>query len=206
MGKRPRDRCFVFVIDRVTSHILFSKWLSELDEEPISIIKKRKKCPDGVGGFVEVEVSFPQWIEECHYEQKDSKILEALNVINEYINDWYDDWCAHEQLEYHRVQSCPIVIDVNLCLRESVDDQELLSAIDIIRKKSPIYGLSLDTDRICRTNTIYDTIDIPGGIVELMFDKNNIEYIDNGYYSLKQLSTFFCELCSHNVGYNYLYD
>lgn len=83
-GTRVRD-CFYFcVIDQEGSVLLYNS-LNELDEHPLRIITSIKKVPDGEGGFADVHVHKPIWVEEG---LASINLGNALNVVNRIIEEW----------------------------------------------------------------------------------------------------------------------
>ena len=66
--------------------------ITDLSSSPIRRETRKKKEPDGVGGFIEIPVEFPIWIEPKANGNTPMMqgILEMANVVSEFINDHKD--------------------------------------------------------------------------------------------------------------------
>lgn len=60
--------------------------ISQLQQNPVSIEKKKKKVPDGAGGIVEVDQDFPIWVTPT--AGTNTPMGEALNHAHQIIGNW----------------------------------------------------------------------------------------------------------------------
>ena len=101
-GDAPKNRCFIDVIGYNHSvKELCSGWLRELDSSLFLRMESHtKEVPDGAGGFVEVEVKQPVWVESAEQQISIDKIDRAIHFAKELSLKWSEDNCMS-----------PIVID-----------------------------------------------------------------------------------------------
>ena len=92
-GDAPKNRCFIFVIGYSHSlKDLCSGWLRELDSSLfLRIESQKKKLPDGTGGFVEVEVKQPVWVESNKVSISIDNFGGAVHLAKELSLKWSED-------------------------------------------------------------------------------------------------------------------
>lgn len=117
----PKRCCFISVIGyNNTVKELCSGWLKDLDASPLRCDTLKKKFSDGVGGFVEIEVRQPVWIEPICNPFSFVHYAEALILAKKMAEKWADDHIMP-----------PIVIDCSI-------DSHVMCAIDEINEMKNI--------------------------------------------------------------------
>lgn len=93
-GDAPKNRCFISVIGYNHSvQELCSGWLRELDSSLyIKMESHTKKMPDGAGGFVEVEVKQPIWVESAEQQISIDNYDKAIHFAIELSLKWSEDY------------------------------------------------------------------------------------------------------------------
>lgn len=139
----PKRCCFISVIGyNNTVKELCYGWLKDLDASPLRCDTLKKKFSDGVGGFVEIEVRQPIWIEPIYNPFSFVHYTEALILAKEMAEKWADD----------HIMS-PIVIDCSI-------DSHVMCAIDEINEMKNIKtedGTLLFLDVIVKAKTYQKT-------------------------------------------------
>ena len=92
-GDAPKNRCFISVIGYNHSvNELCSGWLRELDSSLyLRMESHTKKVPDGAGGFVEVDVKQPVWVESAEQQISIDKFDRAIHFAKELSLKWSED-------------------------------------------------------------------------------------------------------------------
>ena len=124
-GAAPKNRCFISVIGY--NHIvkeLCSGWLRELDST--LFLRKEsqiKKVNDGTGGFVEVEVKQPVWVESNKVPISKDNFGKAVHLAKELSLQWSEDNCMS-----------PIVIDCSKVCHADFAKEEIEQLKAIVTK------------------------------------------------------------------------
>ena len=121
-GDAPKNRCYISVIGyNHNVKQLCSGWLRELDASLFLRMESLiKKVSDGTGGFVEVEVQQPVWVESTQQPISIDKYDQAIHSAKEISRKWSEDNCIS-----------PIVIDCSkICHTDyAIEEIEQLKAV-----------------------------------------------------------------------------
>lgn len=90
-GYALRSCCFISVIGyNHNVRLLFSSWLIDFHDNPVRFEIIKKMVPDGVGGFYEVEVKRPVWVEPIAQDGA-TNMLGALQLAKDLAEKWIID-------------------------------------------------------------------------------------------------------------------
>ncbi len=88
-GDAPKNRLFISVIGFNNGvKDLCSGWLKELDELPLRLEKRKKKVMDGAGGFVDVDVMYPFWIDHLDSKPASGNDTQAIHLVKDMLESW----------------------------------------------------------------------------------------------------------------------
>ena len=90
-GEKVKNRCLISIIGYNNNvKELCSGWIWDLDSKPLRFENLKKKTPDGAGGFVEVDVQQPVWVNPVEVGG-DANMLGAFSYAKELVQKWISD-------------------------------------------------------------------------------------------------------------------
>ena len=91
LGTETRDRCHVSVISYgETVDCVVEGMISDIHQSPIETKKVKKTIPDGAGGYLEVEIEQPLWLQPR--ASGNTPMHEAFERATQIIQKWISQW------------------------------------------------------------------------------------------------------------------